>query len=249
MKGLGRFSGLYQFTKPLVFVTDLDFLKIVLVKDFQYFHDRGSYHNEKDDVLSGHLFNVEGEYWKKLRSMLTPIFTSGRLRQVVPLMVEIGVRLEHCITEKLNANPEVEVHNIFSRFTTDIIGTTAFGIDCNSLEDPNCRFLEMGLKVFHMSTSFTKKCLKQFASSYPELGRKLGITFIQPVVTDFFLKTVKDIVEYREKNQIRRNDFMDLLLQLKRDGELSSEGWKSGKLNLGQITAQAFIFFLAVSST
>lgn len=60
LKGKGKFGGIYFFTNPVAFVTDLDFLKNVLIKDFQYFQDRGMYYNEKDDPLSGK--NVLTEY-------------------------------------------------------------------------------------------------------------------------------------------------------------------------------------------
>lgn len=39
-------------------------------------------------------------------------------------------------------------------------------------------------------------------------------------VSDFFLKAFKESMDYREKNNIRRNDFMDLLIQLKNKGKL-----------------------------
>lgn len=48
-------------------------------------------------------------------------------------------------------------------------------------------------------------------------------------------------MELREKNNFTRNDFMDLLIQLK--NEKNDE--KSGNLTLNEIAAQASIFFLA----
>lgn len=53
LKEQGKFGGIYFFTKPVFFVTNLDLLKTVLIKDFQHFHDRGMYYNTKDDPLSG----------------------------------------------------------------------------------------------------------------------------------------------------------------------------------------------------
>lgn len=41
-------------------------------------------------------------------------------------------------------------------------------------------------------------------------------------VTKFFMKAVKDIVEYREKNNIKREDFMGILLNLKQQGKINA---------------------------
>lgn len=233
----------------MIFVTDLDFLKTVLIKDFQHFHDRGTYYNTKDDPLSGHLLNIEGDYWKKLREKLTPTFTSGKIRQMVPTIVDVGVKLEAFMEKTVEENPEPEIKDILSRFTTDIIGSCAFGIECNSLEDKTSKFLEMGLKVFQQPrNSFLKQLL---AVTYPDFARKLGIRTTREDVSEFFMKIVKDVVEYREKNNVKRNDFMDLLLQLKNEGELvdekTSKTNKLGKLTIEEIAAQVFVFFLAVS--
>ena len=94
----------------------------------------------------------------------------------------------------------------------------------------------MGLKAFEQPrNSFLKQML---AITFPDLARKLGIKIVRDDVSEFFLKIVKDVIEYRESNNVKRNDFMDLLLQLKNEGNMSFE----------EIAAQAFVFFLAVSS-
>lgn len=65
--------------------------------------------------------------------------------------------------------------------------------------------------------------------------------------TRFFAKAVRDTVDYREKNGVRRKDFMDLLLQLKNRGGLSegAKNDKGGFITMDELAAQAFVFFLA----
>lgn len=59
-KDKAKVVGAYFFTGPAVYVTDLDTIKNVLVKDFSSFHDRGFFVNKKGDPLSAHLFAIEG---------------------------------------------------------------------------------------------------------------------------------------------------------------------------------------------
>ncbi|KAJ8941634.1 hypothetical protein NQ318_010660 [Aromia moschata] len=69
------------------------------------------------------------------------------------------------------------------------------------------------------------------------------------------MKVVKDTVDYREKNNVIRKDFMHLLLQLKNKGEITA-GEEVGDvkanhesdqpfLTMNEMAAQCFVFFLA----
>lgn len=76
LKGHSQIGGFFIATSPVVLAINLDFVKHVLVKDFNSFQDRGVYYNERDDPLSAHLFSLHGYKWNRTRARLTPIFIS-----------------------------------------------------------------------------------------------------------------------------------------------------------------------------
>ncbi|XP_055550780.1 uncharacterized protein LOC129733180 [Wyeomyia smithii] len=242
MKGKYPFCGIYFFTNPVALALDLDFVKNVLVRDFQYFHDRGMYYNEKDDPISGHLFNIEGTKWTNLRKKLIPTFSSGKIKMMCPMIITVADRFRECIEKSVIDKSEVEMKDLLARFTTDVIGTCAFGIDCNSLNNPDAEFLRMGKKVFELPSGRLLKFF--FMATFKEFAKKVHIKGTADDVSSFFFKVVRETIEYREKNNIQRNDFMNLLIQLKQKGELDDSGENVGTLSLNEVVAQAFVFFL-----
>lgn len=48
-----KLFGMWLYTKPILLVQDLALIKNILVKDFQYFHDRGLTINEEKEPLQG----------------------------------------------------------------------------------------------------------------------------------------------------------------------------------------------------
>lgn len=114
-----------------------------------------------------------------------------------------------------------------------MIGTCAFGIECNSLNDPNAEFKNMGEKAFKPRYP---SLIQFLVVGMKNISRRLHLKIMPDDVTEFFLRMVYETVEYREKHNIKRNDFMDILLQLKNDKD-SLEG-----LTLNEIAAQGTHF-------
>ncbi|XP_073813636.1 probable cytochrome P450 6a21 [Musca autumnalis] len=246
-KGTGPFAGFYWFFKPAVFVLEPDLIKHILIKDFHNFSDRGFFHNEQDDPLSGQLFLLEGVKWKHMRQKLSPTFTSGKMKFMFPSVVKVGGELievlDKLLVEKKGASV-LEIKELMARYTTDVIGSCAFGIECSSLKDPNAEFRLMGSRslVEHKHN----RLFIGFMASFCDLARKLHMKQTPDDIEAFFMRIVKETVDYREKNNVRRNDFMDMLIDMKNNKMMKSEhGDVQTNLTLEEIAAQAFVFFNA----
>lgn len=227
-----RVVGLFFVFKPAIFVYDLDIIQSILVKDFSHFHDHFLYHNEKDDPLSGHLFAMEGQKWRDRRAKLRPVFTSGKMKVMFDTIAAIGDNFVNAITEELKLSSELEISDWLSRFTTDVIGTIAFGLDINSLEDPETEFKKHGKRFFRVD-SFASAIKWLLVNSFQSFSRKMGIMFNEKAASDFFLKVFRETIEYREKSNIQRNDFVHILLQMQ----------KKSSVPIDELAADSFLFY------
>jgi len=71
----------FSFDKPSSLIRDVELVKNILVKDSQNFKDRIISFNEKlDSLFSKSLLVTEGQRWPHLRTNLTPVFTSGKMK-------------------------------------------------------------------------------------------------------------------------------------------------------------------------
>lgn len=131
MKGKSPIGGLFLLGDPTAIILDLDLVKSIMVKDFSIFPNRNTYYNEIDDPLSAHMINIEDDEWRSLRSKVTPTFTSGKLKQMFSTVNDIADNLLKTICKESAISGQVEIKEMMSRYTVDVIGNIAFGIECN----------------------------------------------------------------------------------------------------------------------
>ncbi|KAJ3659268.1 hypothetical protein Zmor_010965 [Zophobas morio] len=246
-----KHGGVYLGAKPFYVPIDPELIKCIMQKDFQHFVNHGFFIDEHHDPLSGHLFNLEDTKWKNMRIKLTPTFTSGKMKMMFQTLADCTVGLKTVMDKSAVEHTPLDIKDILGRFTTDIIGSVAFGLECNSLKDPDALFRKYGKRVFEIDTWERLKFIMQFA--FPRnLLKAIKFKMTKPEVENFFMKAVRDTVAYREKNNISRKDFMHLLIQLKNrgtvvdDDKITDEGKTEEKaLTMNELAAQAFVFFLA----
>lgn len=70
--------GLYIGLVPVYMPIDYNLIKRILVRDFDYFAERGMYHHEQD-FATVNLLHFGGKKWKNRRAQLSPLFSTGQV--------------------------------------------------------------------------------------------------------------------------------------------------------------------------
>ena len=217
--------GIFARTTPVLILKDPEYIKDVLIKDFAKFPNRGLNIHEKVEPLSQHLFNLESVRWKPLRNKLSPVFTSGKLKEMFYLLLESSDHLEKYLETIVTKNEPIECRDLTAKFTANVIGSCAFGININSLCDEENEFLKMGKKIFQ--TTIWRSARLKIRDATPWLFRLLGPVFEDRDMNNFFTNLIINTMKYRKDNNIVRHDFVDLINGVKENHD---------KLDFGELT-------------
>lgn len=116
----GSIYGLFEGTRPMYVVSDIDFLQEIYIKQFSIFHSRRT--NFLLDILKSRgesLFTAHGNEWRRQRHVINPTFTTLKLKAMTPLMNKC---IESLITkiDEINNN-EFNIYVLYKRLTMDVI--------------------------------------------------------------------------------------------------------------------------------
>ncbi|XP_054275106.1 probable cytochrome P450 6a14 [Macrosteles quadrilineatus] len=213
-----RFGGFYEFNMPNLMIRDPDLIYKMLVKDFAHFHDRAMFPTDpKNDPLTNTISTLTGHEWRTLRHKLTPTFTSGKLKGMIEQIQNSGETLLSKFNTLASNKQDVEARDILSEFTIDVIASCAFGLQFKMDSQEGQRFKEMVFKAFPATRFASLVMLLRLL--YTRFASFLGITMFSKEVTEYFLNLSKETVRYRKEQGVKRNDFLQLLMNLKENEE------------------------------
>lgn len=232
-----KYIGSYDLANPVIMLRDLELIKTVAIKNFDNFPDRTSFLDDTVDPLFGNnLFNMAGDRWREARNLLSPAFTGSKMKGMCELMIQCGENFVNYVQnlekEKLKM---MDMKDLCTRYTNDVIATCAFGITVDSLNEPNNDFYVLGREA----TNFENFGLVLFILGRyaPRLLKFLNIKFVKDHIADFFKDVVKRTISMRDEKGTRRNDMIQLMMDAR------SKEHQYLKLDITEMTAQAFIFF------
>ncbi|XP_044262899.1 cytochrome P450 6g1-like [Tribolium madens] len=209
--------GLYRTTTPIILIRDPELIKEVTLKSFGNFHDNDMYIDKKiDPIIGRNPFFLRGEEWKTVRQQLTPGFTSGKMKWLYPLLEEVAGNL----VKFIDNHPETtngkgyNAKELCARFTLNNVASCAFGIEGKCLEEENSEFRQLAVEFFSPGSS---AFIAFFLSTViPPLSKLFSIRFVTKSVEKKLTNIVSQTIKYREDNNVLRNDFLHILMQLKK---------------------------------
>ncbi|XP_044738975.1 cytochrome P450 9e2-like [Chrysoperla carnea] len=228
-----KFYGIFLFSAPTILIRDLQMIKDILIKDFENFgdHSNSIFLEGISPIIDRNLFSLKGSKWRDMRATLSPAFTGSKMRIIFQLITECCEQfINHFMNEiKINNDGQplkVELKEIFTRLTNDIIASTAFGIKIDSLSDRNNDFYRMGIKLGNFAT--WRMLLNTFL---PQVARFFKIGMLPSEPLQFLRNIIIENIRIRERENIYRPDMVQLLIEAK-NGSLKQDDPKD-EINKG----------------
>ncbi|CAK9821331.1 Cytochrome P450 9e2 [Anthophora retusa] len=231
-----KYVGFFDFATPVIALRDLDLIKSITVKNFEHFPNHRTFQDDKSDPLfSKNLFALRGDRWKDVRTLLSPAFTSSKMKAMFVLMRDCAKQYGDYLASIPPDQRILELKDAFTKYTNDVIATCAFGIEVNSMKDPKNKFYVYGKEA----TSFGRAQSFKFflIRTIPRLSSMLGIRVVQLKIVEFFKDLVATTIRTRDEKGIVRPDMIQLMMETR--GKLGP----GKELTIEDMTAQAFVFF------
>ncbi|KFQ53625.1 Cytochrome P450 3A24, partial [Nestor notabilis] len=238
----GKMWGIFDGRQPVLVILDPILIKNILVKEcYTVFTNRRVGLN---GILESAITVAEDEKWKRIRTVLSPAFTSGKLKEVFPIIIHYGEKLVKNVEKKVANDEFMTVKDIFGAYSMDVVASTSFSVKIDCMGNPSDPFVT-NMKKF-LKFSFLNPVLillALFPFVIPVL-KKMNVSLLPSKVMDFFMNIFIKMKKEREKgSSMGRVDFLQLMVDSQSSKSTETSSYKS--LSDEEILAQALVFVFA----
>nr|QGW35755.1 Cytochrome P450 6a2 [Locusta migratoria migratoria] len=229
------FCGFYRVRQPVLMLRDPELVRTIMIRDFASFHDNFFHVNEElDPILARNPFFMKGEPWK--------MSTGGMLTGPIsfPFLLHVAMDDAQHTYQSCKMMDGVEAQRICMRYTTDVVTTCALGIKGGALEDQKSEMLEMFNLILEPNTNSSIRFM--ITGAFPRLASLIRLRILPVEVHNFLYDVVSRTVAKRQHEGIYRNDYLQMLVDLKTKGYLDGSGQELAIFTDLDITAQVMTF-------
>ena len=244
MKGhlqkFGKTYGSYGARMPVLVTIDFDIIRSVYIKDTETFATRNKF--KSGDPMSDDMLNniTDYEKWKTVRSVMSPTFSSGKLKRMVPAISKCAQRMLKNLEKSVKEGKSVEMKETAGFYTTDTIATTAFGINLDSKQDENGDFVKYAKMALDINMKHPIMIIIFFFPFLIPMLPYMKLRIFKKEMTDFFAGVTNQIIETRKDDDDQRVDFLRLMLDAQKE---NTDG--EAKLTHDELVIQCIMFFIA----
>ncbi|XP_066496518.1 cytochrome P450 3A9-like [Tiliqua scincoides] len=244
-KKYGRLWGIYDGRQPAIFVTDVDIIKAVLVKEcYSVFTNRRSF--GPTGRLKSAISIAEDDQWKRIRTVLSPTFTSGKLKEMFPIINHhLKTLLKNIQQRGAERNEVVDVKQLLGAYSMDVITSTSFGVNTDSINNPEDPFVKEARKLTKFDLFSPLFILLYIFPFTSPLLNMMNVNIFPHEAIEFFARSIIKIKKKREEGGGKgRVDFLQLMMDSQKH---QSNGLNDSQKALtdNEILAQATIFIFA----
>ncbi|XP_059153416.1 cytochrome P450 3A41-like [Physella acuta] len=220
-------------TGQSIVTTNFDLMRHVFIKDFNNFVDRSDGLTSNSPFAKS-LFFAKGNSWRRHRQIVSPTFTSGKLRHIAKTIEKSAQALGNYLEAAARAGTTVAIKDATGRFSCEVIAKTGFGLNVNFIGQKDPEFFNYAKSMLATNLGIRRIIIQTMILISPSLLKIFNKVFksiqlFEPIDLDAdkYFKTILDatVADRRKLQHSDRKsvDFLDLLLK-------ANEAVKQGKL-------------------
>lgn len=228
----GRVFGIYEGDTPVLMVADVEVARQICIQDFDVFSNH-KLNRLFNDFQKRFIFALQDDHWRRVRALMSPTFTSGKMRRMVKLLERCVEDLCHVFDEQIEAKrptgsstSEVSINlkDTYSLYTLDAITTCCYALklerqrsvgDLNKMASRD-EFIKDALALFKFRLY---RLLVAFV--LPDIVFKLiGFEAIPSESLRPIAARVSGVISGRRKSDKKFDDYLQLLLDAKLQDEV-----------------------------
>lgn len=217
------YFGIFVFDEPYLVIRSPELIKSILIRDFNYFTDRSILASKHDNISAEMMFLAKSPQWKVTRTKITPVFTSGKLKTMIPHINRVGVAaVKYLAKLKSKHNESIEAKEVCAKYTTDVIAKCAFAINAHSFDNEDATFRKIGRLAFDFRWATAIQQTSYFF--LPTFANLFRMNFVDRRVMNFLSTTLGSAIQQREVlNGVQGNDLIDTIIEIKKNKEFCKE--------------------------
>ncbi|ESN92767.1 hypothetical protein HELRODRAFT_108161 [Helobdella robusta] len=195
-KKYGPVHGVYFGRQPLMTIYDTSILKQIMIKEAHLFPNHfntGLF----PPFLDNFLFLLKDEHWKHVRSVFSPIFSSGKMRKMTGKINKCCKTLCKNLKVQADMKRTFDLERIYDAFTMDMIASVGFGVSIDSHNDPNNLFVRMARKLI-VNKLTLGLVLKFVAPWLLKPLTRLGVPLFEDDYIHFFTDVIKRTIKQKD---------------------------------------------------
>uniref|UniRef100_A0A8C6XFV1 unspecific monooxygenase n=1 Tax=Naja naja TaxID=35670 RepID=A0A8C6XFV1_NAJNA len=207
-KKYGKIWGIYDGRQPILAITDPELIKIILMDIITMVCSKTWFPPPPECVMQIHfsvflkclntsIVTAEDEQWKRIRTVLSPTFTSGKLKEMLPIIQNYVKNLSVLLQKKADRDELVDVKEILGAYSMDVITSTSFGINTDSINNPKDPFVQQVKKLMTSSLLSPLFILSYVAPWLKPLLEKMNLSIFSNESMEFFARSITKLKEKR----------------------------------------------------
>ncbi|XP_017462254.1 PREDICTED: cytochrome P450 3A8-like, partial [Rhagoletis zephyria] len=244
-----KIYGAYGPFNKILIVNDAKIVRELSTKAMHKFPIRNSQLDQGTTNIRKSLFFMQAnEDWKRIRSIVTPAFTSGKLKRMMSPIERIAENFIEHLHQEADTGKTFDLKKYINGFAMDVIACCGYGVEIDSVRDPNHPVVVNATKILNVDVTITQIICFLF----PKVAKWFKLDIFDKDAVNYFDKLTFEIVEKRlkEADGKQKSDLLGLMIEESGEnkfGNLADNPHTKALKGISpdELSGQGILFFIA----